>query len=198
VSAKEPARRLFIALWPTAEQQSRMAEATRGIVQASDARAVPISNLHVTLAFLGSVPERKLSELTGITQRVAGSAAAVPPLALSFERLEYWKKAQLLCAVPVPPNFEEGPDVCGDGGVRGASELAAAMKNNLVAGGFAPDLRPFRAHVTVARAARAAPPEARNSTMPSVLWTFSAFALVESHTERQGARYCVLESFALF
>ncbi len=196
MSADEPARRLFIAMWPTAEQQARMAEATRQIVRASNARAVPVSNLHATVAFLGSVPERKLGELTAIACRVAGSSSVIPPLRLSFERLEHWRKAQVLCAVPVPPNSDAAA-VCRDRDVRRASELAAAMKSGLLAGGFAPDLKPFRAHVTVARAARGAPREARDSTMQTVLWTFNELALVESHPEPQGARYRVLESFAL-
>ncbi|MDE2447406.1 MAG: hypothetical protein KGO22_00440, partial [Gammaproteobacteria bacterium] len=56
-----------------------MAEAARKAVGASGGRPVPAANLHITLAFLGSVPTRRLAELAE-----AGRAAALwPPLALA-------------------------------------------------------------------------------------------------------------------
>jgi 2'-5' RNA ligase len=183
---KESSRRLFFALWPTAKQQASLAKATRQVLQASGGRAVPESNLHVTLAFLGSVPERRLGELTAIAQRVSSSFGTAHPLQVSFDRLEYWKKAQVLCAVP---------------GARAAShalaELAAALKTELMAAAFAPELKPFRAHVTLARKVSRRsdwPHELRAHPVP---WSFTGFSLMESRTDASGALYSRVESWLL-
>ena len=72
--------------------------------------------------------------------------------------------------------------------------LAAALRDATAAAGFRPDLKPFRAHVTVARKV------ARFATAPvlrPVVWRFAAFALLESRTEESGAVYSVIESYSL-
>ena len=72
--------------------------------------------------------------------------------------------------------------------------LAQVLVAEAAAAGFSPDLKPFRAHVTVARkVARAA----RSSEMRRVLWSFDAFALIESRTLPGGPVYSVVESFVL-
>ncbi|MGH8169930.1 MAG: 2'-5' RNA ligase family protein, partial [Steroidobacteraceae bacterium] len=119
-----------------------MAEATG----ASGGRVVPAANLHVTLAFLGSVAERQLARLAEIGRGVArvfgsdlaGEAASGSPLELRFDHLEYWRAAQLLCALPAEPP-------------AGTMALARRLQARLIESGFAPDLKPFRPHVTVAR-----------------------------------------------
>ncbi len=187
---REPAQRLFFALWPTAEQQASMANATWEVLQASGGRAVPGSNLHVTLAFLGSVPERRLGELGSIAQRASAAAGVTQPFHVSFERLEYWKKAQLLCAVPAMARALRDT---GDA----ATVLAAALKTQLVAAGFTPDLKPFRAHVTLARKVSRRSDWARELRMPPVSWSFTAFSLMVSRTDADGALYSVVESCLL-
>ena len=205
-------RRLFFALWPSPEQQGAIADAARDFVHGSGARVVPDTNLHVTLAFLGSVPEAKVGELAAIAHRVAASGAARPPLRISFDRVEYWKKAQVLCAVPsrLAPEVlarNAGRDCAGapmlvsDGAARDvasardAASLAAALKLDLVAAGFAPDLKPFRAHVTLARKVP------RRSdwklSLRPVSWRFTGFSLIESRTAASGALYSVVDSWLL-
>ena len=53
---RAPARRLFFALWATAEERRALSAAAAAAVGTSGGRAVPEENLHVTLAFLGQVP----------------------------------------------------------------------------------------------------------------------------------------------
>lgn len=187
-----------------------MAEAARELMDGSRgagavARVVPDTNLHVTLAFLGSVSEARLGELAAIAQRVAASGGAIPPLRISFDRLEYWKKAQVLCAVPsrLAPEASARNAACAasdDAGrdvasARDALSLAAALKLDLVAAGFAPDLKPFRAHVTLARKVP------RRSDwklyLRRVSWRFTGFSLIESRTAASGALYSVVESWLL-
>ena len=184
MSLREPSRRLFFALWPTAEQQAAMGEAARELVLGSGARGVPDSNLHVTLAFLGSVPEPRISDLAAIARRVADSGVAAQPLRVSFDHVEYWKKAQVFCAVPSDART-----------AHDAGSLAAALQADLLAAGFAPDLKPFRAHVTLARKVP------RRSDwklyLHPVSWRFTGFGLIESRTTAEGALYSVVESWLL-
>jgi 2'-5' RNA ligase len=185
---REPTRRLFFALWPDAQQRGALHSATRQCVSSCGGRPVPVQSLHVTLAFLGAVPEGRVPELDRIARRVAGAfPARAQPLLVTFDRLVYWVRPQILCAT----GTEES---AADTDAASAPALAATLKNETVAAGFSPDLKPFRAHVTVARKVAHAP--AALALQP-VLWRFDAFALIESRTDPAGPVYSVIESYLL-
>ena len=179
--------RLFFALWPDESQREALAAATRAAVQVSDGRAVPSANLHVTLAFLGAVPEERVASVAGLGRQLAsklapgGLASPGRELTLSFEQIEHWKKAQVLCAVAAEP-------------VVAARALAAVLAQDLTASGFLPDLKPFRPHVTVARKVRSGP---ATEAIAKVSWSFTQFALMQSRTLPRGPEYSVVESFVL-
>lgn len=183
---REPSRRLFFAIWPNHSEQTAFAHAARKAVKASGGTPVPVSNIHLTLIFLGSVPERKLADLSAIARRVA---ALFPqdalPLQLEFERLEHWKKAQVLCAVPAEAT----------GSAAATARLAESLRREMVAAGFTPDLKPFRAHVTLARKVQRGSLEL---DMHALLWRYSGFALIDSRTEPSGVLYSVVDSWSLY
>ena len=194
--AREPTRRLFFALWPDAGQRAALAHATRKAVRSSGGRPVPEESLHVTLAFLGSVPERRVAELQAIARRVAEAPEAAP-LLVSFDRLVHWAKPRILCALDALPSA--GTEAAGAprvGALAGAPALALAesLKSETTARGFSPDLKPFHAHVTVARKVARAPAA---QPLSPVQWTFDGFALIESRTEPTGPVYSVIESYLL-
>jgi len=180
-------RRVYFALWPDRAQQMELAEATKAAVAQSHGRVVPAGNLHVTLAFLGSVLEARLPDVRAVGARVAVETAA-SGARLSFASLECWKRAGALCAVA-------------DGGDPAAAALAEGLRRELVASGFAPDLKPFRPHVTLARKVRAVGERERTSNdglaRRPIVWAFRSFALVDSRTEAQAAIYSVLDSFQI-
>ena len=188
-------RRLFFALWPDAGQRAALVHATRKAVRSSGGRPVPEESLHVTLAFLGSVPERRVAELQAIARRVAEAPEAGAPMLVSFDRLVHWTKPRILCALDAEGSagFEAAgaPRV---GALAGAPALAESLKGETTARGFSPDLKPFHAHVTVARKVAHAPAAQPLSPVP---WTFDAFALIESRTEPTGPVYSVIESYLL-
>jgi len=142
---------------------------------------VPVASLHVTLAFLGSVPHAQLSQLQRIAREQAAVCAQKMPLCLTFGHLTHWPRQQILC---VPATEGSG----------GAHALAVALRDATAAAGFRPDLKPFRAHVTVARKVAHF---ARAAALRTVVWRFAAFALLESRTEESGAVYSVIESYSL-
>ncbi|HXO16248.1 MAG TPA: RNA 2',3'-cyclic phosphodiesterase [Steroidobacteraceae bacterium] len=186
--AREPTRRLFFALWPDAEQRGALHSATRKSVKSCGGRPVPVQSLHVTLAFLGSVPEGRVPELDRIARRVADAfPARAQPLLLTFDRLTHWARPQILCALGT-----EEP--AADADAASAPALSATLKNETAAAGFSPDLKPFRAHVTVARKVAHAPSAL---ALQPVLWRFEAFALIESRTDPAGPVYSVIESYLL-
>lgn len=180
-------RRVYFALWPDRVQQAQLAAAAKAVVVESRGRAVPLGNLHVTLAFLGSVPEARLADVLSVGARVAAEASA-SEARLSFTRLECWKGAGALCAVA-----EESDPA--------AAALADGLKRELVAAGFAPDLKPFRPHITLARKVRIVGAGQRiqdhGHALHPIVWRFSTFALVDSRTEVEGAIYTVLDSFQI-
>jgi len=194
--SREPTRRLFFALWPDGEQRGALHSATREGVRSCGGRAVPAPGLHVTLAFLGAVPEGRVAELDRIARRVAQVfPARGQPLLLSFDRLAHWARAQILCALGAgEPEAAQAAAERGEAMAAGAPELSARLKNETAAAGFSPDLKPFRAHVTVARKVPHAPAAL---AVPPVLWRFDAFALIESRTDPGGPVYSVIESYLL-
>jgi 2'-5' RNA ligase len=180
--ANLPTRRVFFALWPDETQRAALSSATREAVQASGGRAVEARNLHVTLLFLGSVVESRIHELRSLACRVA-AARRDGCAALVFDRIDYWKKPQVLV-------LTTGSEA--DRHYRPLEELAETLRRETVAAGFAPDLKPFRSHITLARKV----PSGRHARrLPPISWRATAFALVESRTQPQGADYHVLESF---
>jgi 2'-5' RNA ligase len=151
---------------------------------------VSTHGLHATLVFLGSVPEPRLPELEAIAGRVAvafsaGSSARAAPPQLLFDRIEHWQKAQIICATVGAESGEA---------VTIVNSLAEALKRETIGAGFSPDLKPFRAHVTVARKVVRTTPML---DMHSVPWNCTGFALVESRTAAGGAIYSVINSWAL-
>jgi 2'-5' RNA ligase len=157
-----------------------MAQAIRKAVRGSGGRPVAPGNLHVTLAFLGLTPERRLPQLAEVARATALDGAE-EPLELSFDHLEYWRAAHLLCAAPAEASER-------------LAALAGRLQSSLAASGFAPDLKPFRPHVTVARKVAHSGP---SGEMHPVRWRFTDFALIESRTLPEGALYSVVESYGL-
>lgn len=177
----EPTQRLFFALWPEEKQRHALARATAKATRSCGGRPVPAANLHVTLAFLGSVPRRRVEELRAIAQRAAEALSQDAPLVLRFSALAHWPRQQILCAL----GAEEPPL---------AQALSGALKDAAAAAGFTPDLKPFHAHVTVARKVAHAP---RRRVLRPLPWRCDSFALIDSRTEAGGALYSVIESYPL-
>ena len=176
-----PARRLFFALWPDETQRRALEHAAAKAVRHSGGRPVPVANLHVTLAFLGSVAAARVPDLQRSAREQEARLAHDAPPALTFARLAHWKEAQILCALAAEPS-------------PGAHGLAVALQEATAALGLSPDRKPFQAHVTLAR--KVVRPGAPLRLRP-VVWSFDAFALIDSRTEPSGPVYSVVESYPL-
>jgi 2'-5' RNA ligase len=173
-------RRLFFALWPEAADRAALVRAVEPALSAVHGRLVPPENHHLTLAFLGSIPDERVADARAIGREVARRMPPGTRIKVELDRLDHWRKAEIVVAeadTPAP-----------------AATLAESLKAALSAGGFAPDLKPFRAHVTLARKVSRASAGLR---MDSVRWSFASLALIESRTLPSGSLYSVVDSWVL-
>ena len=184
-----PRRRLFFALWPGAVRQTELVRAAQGALHAvRGGRRTDPASLHLTLAFLGEVLESDLDRVRACALRASAASAAAPPgLEVTLDGLEYWARSQVLCATSSRPSAD-------------AAAFAEVLKAALRGVGLSPDLKPFRAHVTLVRqlSRRAAGRKDALRVLPPVSWIFPDFVLVESRPGPRGSLYSILESWPLF
>lgn len=149
----------------------------REFVPAGAGRPQRPDQWHLTLEFLGEVPEPGLRDVLDAAATAAAEGFACD---LEFDRLQHWRRPQVLCLASgsTPPPL---------------AALVDALRTALRQRGFTPESRPFRPHVTLARNARRSPPSAR---VEPLRWPVRSFALVESLTGPGGSRYADLASWA--
>jgi RNA 2',3'-cyclic 3'-phosphodiesterase len=160
--------RCFVALWPTAEQRDALARAVR---IPAGCRPVPPANYHLTLCFLGEVPD-------GRVPAVAEAVAALPVAPFSFELDSVGRFARAGVAW-VGPSADSPP----------LAALAREVVARVSAAGFDFDAREFRPHVTVARHCRG---PALAWQGPPLGWPVDGVALCRSEGTDTGVRYLVV------
>jgi len=177
--------RLFFALQPNAGQNAALVEQVAPLVSRLEAQRVPAENLHATLCFVGAVSGEKLALLKSVAAGIRGWQAT-----LRFDTLEFWQKPKVLCATA-------GDDPAAAPARTLAERLAAAV----VDAGFAPDIKPFRAHVTLARkvdAGRALECEWPRALAPPLHVHCKRFMLMRSDRGESGSTYSVVDSWPLY
>lgn len=170
-AAEATVRRLFFALWPTDAERPVLARDVAPLAAHAGGRPVPAANLHVTLVFLGRVPDSQLADLTAV-----GGAQPWRATTLCFNRVDWCARAAAwVLGIGAPP--------------PALVDYQAQLQRSLVARGFRPDERPYRPHMTIARKVRVAPaaPEP-----PGLHWRPSRVALCESVPDPAGSRYVPL------
>jgi 2'-5' RNA ligase len=172
----ERTRRLFFALWPEPGLRESLARSVSALVPDGVGRIQRPDQLHLTLEFLGAVPESRLASVQRAAQATRGHACDV-----WLDRVAYWRRSSVLCllASRTPPELEG---------------LVAELRANLERAGFEPERRPYLAHLTLAR--KVWRPVSLPAPTP-VCWPARTFVLVESRTDPAGSVYSVLESWSL-
>jgi 2'-5' RNA ligase len=172
-------RRLFFALWPTDAVRERLAAEVQA--RAALGRAIPARNLHVTLVFLGAIPESRLPlvlDAAQSTQKLTFDGKFM----LHLERVEFWRRSSLVCLIAeqAPPEL---------------LAIVTSLQSGLRERGF--ELREhdrFRPHVTLVRDVGQGP---AGAAIAPVQWPAESFALVESRVGQRGSQYSVLEEWPL-
>jgi 2'-5' RNA ligase len=143
---KSPRARLFVALDLPEAIREGIVEWGREELADPALRAVPRESLHITLAFLGYLPEREIESLTEI---VGAIEAEAPSIALGDPVAKPSSRRPRLYALPADS--------------AATVALQAELEEKLVAQRlYKPEKRPFWPHVTVARVK----PEGRGSKRP--------------------------------
>jgi 2'-5' RNA ligase len=168
--------RMFFALWPDAETRERLTLAARALDCGSAARAVPARDFHLTLAFVGEVPSRRLADL----QQIGRDQRALS-VELRIDAYEYWPKPEVAVAAArqIPAPLEA---------------LWASLHACLAQAGFQMQPKRLRPHVTLARKVAQAPVP---TTMSPFDWTAHEFHLVRSKTGGERSVYTVVDTWPL-
>jgi 2'-5' RNA ligase len=173
--------RLFFALQPTPEQKTALAGQVAPLVAQMGAQAVRADNLHATLCFIGALESEKLESLRAVAAKVRGRRVT-----MRFDALEHWEIPKVLCAT----TGEES---------ESARELAAALAQVSSAAGFTPDLKPFRAHLTLARkVSRDLSVEFPQQLAPPTILRCDQFVLMQSRREEGGSIYSAVDCWPLY
>ncbi len=172
------ARRLFFALWPTDAFRAELEAGTLSMARASGGRPIPPRNFHVTLLFLGDIPD---STLPAIQQAAAGVSGS-PAFTLDFDGVESWGRRLLCLTTSTPPAAA----------IDLAERLRASLSNQLKQ----LDDRPYRPHITLARDL---PRGLRPQRIPGrgLHQQVNEFVLVESVRDAAGSHYSILERWPL-
>lgn len=173
--AEAKSQRLFFALWP-GRAERRQLEAYRPLLRGCGGRRVPEENLHLTLAFLGSVEPDTRDCLIAQADRLQ-----LPPFTLTLHQLGFWRRPRVVWL----GSEEEPPEL-----IELVSGLRAAMREC----GLEPERRSFSPHLTLLRKAHRAP---RQREVGALEWPVERFVLAASETRPEGAHYRILREWGL-
>lgn len=170
-------KRLFFALWPDAEIRRRLAEVAELLPEAS-CRRTPVENLHLTLVFLGNVPDSVIPALKDGANRLR---LQIPGFELRLERNGWWKRSGIAWLAPerTPPPL---------------LSLVGELRRLGKQAGLSIEERDYRPHLTLARKLKREPGPLRFEPLH---WQVRDFCLVESVPHSQGANYQPVQSWAL-
>lgn len=167
--------RLFIGLEIPAELRSRMAMLARGV---DAARWVAEENLHITLRFIGEVPEDRAEDLAAALDAVRAS-----PFDVTLSGAGHFESGRRVRTLWLGIERNEAMKF-----------LYEKVESALVRAGLEPEGRKFKPHVTLARL-KDAPPSAvkgwlaANTMFKAVPFTVDRFVLFSSRLGRQGPTY---------
>jgi 2'-5' RNA ligase len=169
--------RAFVAVWPSPAVVEALAEIDRP--QRPGIRWTTPDQWHVTLRFLGQLVDE---EVEGVKAALAGLESAGRNGPVTADAGPAWVRLgpSVLC-LPV----------------AGLGEVAASVVA-VTSGIAAPEVgRPFRGHLTIARAARGVDPRPPAPVPFSASWEVDQVTLVASTLHPAGARYEVISRYRL-
>lgn len=168
---REASARVFFAIWPQASVRDalyRQGQALHRIVGGKLTRA---DSVHLTLLFLGDVPESALAAVQGV-----GAAVRFAPFSMRIDTVKCWRHNDIAWAGPGAMPAE-------------LAQLVSGLEDAASAAGFAVERRPYAAHVTLVRKAKCRPLDVGPI---HVHWPVSEFVLVRSRLHVDGSRYEVI------
>jgi 2'-5' RNA ligase len=164
-------RRVFFAVWPDSATASSLDQLGRLAHAQCAGRRMRRDTLHMTLAFIGEVPEARIEVLRQTAARLREA-----PFSLQIDRLDCWRHNRIVWA-----------------GCRQTPPPLSRLAGQLAAESGVAEAREFAAHVTLLREAQCQP-------LPGfapIVWPVSEFVLVESKLSNKGAHYDIIDRWPL-
>jgi 2'-5' RNA ligase len=185
VASRPPSARLFVAIDLPPEARAALADWRAKVLgERDELRLVDAQALHVTLAFLGHLPEAEITPI-GKLVRAALPQVDAPVLAP-------------LGIKAVPPRRPRLFALDLDDQAGRAGLIQAAVSDVLASAGlYEPEQRPFWPHVTLARVRKGAVVADVAAAPGGEPFRAHAVTLYRSRLARSGARYESLASFRL-
>jgi len=180
--------RLFVALLPPEPVQRRLAALQGALRDSAGAHAdgirwTPAERIHLTLQFLGAVPEERLPE---VQAAVRGAAASSRPLRLLVRGAGGFPSSRRARVVWAGVEDDAG----------GLAAVVRGLGHGLSPLGFPPDGRPFSPHLTLGRSRDARGARGVGGALASasaelepVAWRADALVLFRSTLGPGGARH---------
>jgi 2'-5' RNA ligase len=166
--------RLFLALWPEISIQEAIQDWRDQWAWQPKTSLVPRESLHLTLHFLGNMPDSHLPEL------VQGLKVAFQPFDLSFSHPVMWPHGIAVLE----------PDSIPDNLLNLHASLEAALQRL----GLSIEARKYHPHITLARHATGA--ILTSSTQKKLIqWHVHSYALIESQAQTHS--YRVVQTFSM-
>ena len=167
--------RLFFALWPDAPTRRALGAWAHDLRAGLGGRRVADADIHLTLFFLGQVPDARVPRMQSAPSMDCG------PFDLVIDHVGWWRHNQIAWAAPVVTP-------------HAMNSLVHQLGQWLRAQHVEIDSRPFAPHVTLLRGAR-------SGTVPvfaqPIRWRVDEFALVRSNLQSVDSRYAVIGRFPL-
>jgi 2'-5' RNA ligase len=168
--------RLFFALLPDSNTRGRLSAAVATLRMSGRGQPLSPENYHVTLAFIGDIPESDAS-----VYREIGASLRIPQCVISLDACEYWRSSQAVVLAA-----RENPLALVPLTVQLRAAVAARRPSR-------DGDKSWRAHATLARKVAQAPVLAAMS----VTWVSRSFALMRSAAGGGEAVYTVVDSWPL-
>lgn len=165
--------RCFLAAWPDAETRRRCAALVDAVrAHAVHGRTMRPENLHLTLAFIGELPD-------DAGARVAGECRRLPDVACDWQldAIGWFVRPRVLYA--------------GGALTPALARVADTARGLLDRMGIGYDRKPFVPHVTLLRDVKRY--DGPRTVEPPIAWPIGAIALYRAGRDEAGARYVRVE-----
>ncbi|MCZ6695911.1 MAG: RNA 2',3'-cyclic phosphodiesterase [Acidobacteria bacterium] len=197
--------RLFVAASVPDEIRTKLAVMKKRL-EPLPVRWVRPEGIHLTLKFLGEIPEERVERIEGALRRMAGCSPQEVEVRGIGAFPDRGRPRVIWAGLSACPGIARGPTRDADrdrgGDVAEVARLVSSIETALEQAGFPRETREFRAHLTLGRFRE--PPRgewrsALNRHADEEFGTFriEEFALYESVLQPGGARYRVVSRFMI-
>ncbi len=176
LAVEDKKRRLFFALWPSAQVRDSVVETENPLLQGMNGHIIAPKNFHITLHFIGSV-----TDATKDCLHTSAQSIVFKPFDVCLDYFGFFSKAKIfwMAAQSMPPEL---------------AGLHSKLGEALSVCDFKPDPRPYSPHVSLLRKARKV--EIKHPPF-TIDWHVDGFVLVESVSTTGGVDYRVIEKYPL-